>query len=867
MTPGTRVGTYEIVRPIGAGGMGEVYLARDVRLRRDVAVKILPDRYRFDKERLARFEREAQLLAALNHPNIATIHGVEATAGTQALVMEFVDGETLDDRLSLGRLPMATVVPIARQLVEALDTAHEQGIVHRDLKPANIKVRPDGMIKVLDFGLAKALDIDSAAVAVDVTTLTVADRGIVGTPAYMSPEQARGSTVDRRTDIWAFGCVLYEMITGRRAFDGATASDAIAAVLTREPDWAALPQDVPPGVRRLLQRCLDKDTKYRLRDIADAREHLHGESHASTDAAIASTTVRGRRARLAWIAGAVALIVALGIPAAVHLHEAPPPELRLQIATPPTSLPLHFALSPDGRYIVFVADGSSSDAAQRLYLRALDNIVAQPMAGTDGARHPFWSPDSRSIGFFAAEKLYRIDISGGPPQPLAAAALPQGGAWNADGTILFAPNTVSALLQVPASGGAPVAATQLDSPRQKSHRFPSFLPNGRQFLFHAEGEPDVSGIYLGSLDGTPWKRLTAANSAAAYLPSDHVVFVQEGALVARRLDVSRGELTGDPVTLAASIGSDVNAPVGFSASRTGIVAHRAGGASPMRTSWFDRTGEVLGQLAGLNAPELSPDGRHVAGDRTIDGNRDVWIVELVRGASTRFTTHQAVDGFPVWSPDGSRIAFHSQRNGTFDVWIKQASGAVGTEEVLVATPDHEWPLDWSRDGRFLLYHRSDRNYASSNLWVLPMTGSNRDPILVANTPFEERLGQFSPDGRWIAYETNESGRREIVVQAFPESGAPVHISTSGGVAPRWSVDGKEIYFVAPDGKLMAVPVAVNGSTFWPGNPSELFFAGLPAQVFKAQYAITRDGRFLVNGLMEEGSASPISLILNWKPEP
>jgi Tol biopolymer transport system component len=335
--------------------------------------------------------------------------------------------------------------------------------------------------------------------------------------------------------------------------------------------------------------------------------------------------------------------------------------------------------------------------------------------------------------------------------------------------------------------------------------------------------------------------------------------------VAQRLDISRGELTGDPAALAASIGAGESAPVGFSVSRTGAVAYRAGGGSPLRTSWFDRTGNVLGQLAGLNAPEVSPDGRYVAGDRTLDGNRDVWLLDLVRGASTRFTTHQAVDGLPVWSADGSRIAFHSQRNGNFDVWIKRLDGMVGSEELLVGTPDNEWPLDWSRDGRFLLYHRTDQNYASSDLWVLPMTGSNREAIVVANTPFEERLGQFSPDGRWMAYETNESGRREIVVQAFPASSAPVHISTSGGVAPRWSADGKEIYFVAPDGKMMAVPVAVKGSEFSAGNPSALFFAGLPAQAFKVQYAITPDGRFLVNGLMDEGSASPITLILNWKP--
>jgi Tol biopolymer transport system component len=324
-------------------------------------------------------------------------------------------------------------------------------------------------------------------------------------------------------------------------------------------------------------------------------------------------------------------------------------------------------------------------------------------------------------------------------------------------------------------------------------------------------------------------------------------------------------LSGDPITLATSTGSDVSDPLGFSAAATGTVAYRVGHGAPVQTSWFDRTGKVFGQLATWNAPELSPDGRYVAGDRTIDGNRDVWLLELARGASTRFTTHQAVDGFPVWSPDGSRIAFHSQRNGSFDVWMKRLNGAAGTEELLVGTPDNEWPLDWSRDGRFLLYHRSDQDYAGSDLWALPMTGNTRDPIVVANTPFEERLGQFSPDGRWIVYQTNESGRREIVVQAFPEASAPVHISTRGGVAPRWSADGTEIYFVGLDGRMMAVPVAVKGTVFSVGDPATLFFAGLMAQVFKAQYAVTRDGQFLINRLMDEGSASPITLIVNWKP--
>jgi len=865
LAPGTRLGPFEVVKPIGAGGMGEVFLARDVRLKRDVALKILPDRYRFDPERLARFEREAQLLASLNHANIATLHGLETSGDVQALVMEFVDGETLAERLVGGRLPVTTALLIAQQLVDALDTAHERGIVHRDLKPANIKVREDGTVKVLDFGLAKALAGASAAI-VDLPTLTAAERTIVGTPAYMSPEQARGGMVDRRTDIWAFGCVVFEMLTGTRAFDGATSSDAIAAVLTREPDWAALPADSPPTIDRLLRRCLEKDIKHRLRDIADAREHLLDGSQAATEPLVTSGTARRRypaMARVAWISGIVVLIVALGIPAIVHFREGPPPELRLQIATPPTTVPLDFALSPDGRHIVFVASGPSSNSTERLYLRPLGSTIAQPLAGTDGARKPFWSPDSRSIAYFALEKLFRIDIDGGPPQQLADAALAQGGAWNVDGTIVFSPNTVSALSRVPASGGEVTTATHLDAPHHKNHRFPSFLPDGRQFLFHVEGEQDVSGVYLGSLDGAAPKRLTATNSAAAFLPPNRMVYVQDGALVARRLDASRGELIGDLVTVVAAMGSGIRGPVGFSTSGAGVVAYRAGSGSVIRTTWFDRSGKMSEPLAFMNAPELSPDGRYLAGDRTIDGNRDAWIVDLVRGASTRFTTHPAVDGFPVWSPDGSRLAFHSQRNGSFDVWIKPFSRGLESEELLVATPKNEWPLDWSRDGRFLLYHTSDENYASWDLWVLPLTGSSREPLAVATTPFEERLGQFSPDGRWIAYETNESGRREIVVQSFPAPSVRVQISTNGGVAPRWRSDGREIYFVAPDGKMMAVPVAMKDSTVIPGNPVALFVTGLPAQTFKASYAAARDGRFLVNSASDVGSTSPITLVVNW----
>ena len=676
----------------------------------------------------------------------------------------------------------------------------------------------------------------------------------------MAPEQAKGRPVDRRADIFAFGCLLYEMLTGRPAFEGESVADILSRVLQRDPDWTRVPAEVPPSIRRLMRLCLEKDPKKRRQAAGDVRIDLE-QALAEPEAAAVTVRDRGSRlTRLAWIAGALALTAALAIPAAIHVREAPPPELRLEIVTPPTLAPLHFALSPDGRSIVFVAS-ESSDAAQRLYLRALDKTDAQPLAGTEGARFPFWSPDGRSIGFFASEKLFRIDLAGGPPLELALAANPQGGAWGADGTILFVPNTVSPLLGVPASGGEPKAVTELDAPRRLGHRLPSFLPGGRQFLFYAQGEPDGSGIYLGSLDEPGSRRLTRADSSGVFLAPDLVVFVQQGALVARRLDAARGELTGDPVTLAASVGSDFFLG-GFSTSPTGVLAYRAGSRAQRRLTWFDRTGRVLEQAGDGNGPELSPDERRVAFDRIVEEDRDVWITDLVRGGETRFTTNPAIDGYPVWSPDGARLVFLSTRNGTFDLWTKPSSGT-GEEQLLFGTPDSEWPLSWSRDGRFLLYQQSDLK-EMWDLWALPMTGSAREPIVVANTPFTERLGVFSPDGRWVAYETNESGRPEVVVQEFPTASGRFHVSTGGGGAPRWRADGREMYFVAPDGKMMAVPVTTT-STFEAGKPVPLFTLQVGIQAFKAQYTVSRNGRFLVNSVTpDEAIASPITLILNWK---
>lgn len=874
---GRQLAHYAITAHLGSGGMGDVYQATDTKLGRSVALKFIPEAFAHDVESSTRFRREAKALASLNHPHIAAIHGLEEAEGRNFLVMEFVPGQTLAERISRRPLVLDDALNIARQIAEALEAAHEKGIVHRDLKPANVKITPDGKVKVLDFGLAKpGVDVTEepgrASVGNTATKLATAthEGTILGTPAYMAPEQARGLQVDRRADIFAFGCVLFEMLSGRRAFEGESGTEVISRVLQREPDWTRLPSNVPPSIHRLLRLCLEKDPKRRRQASGDVRIDLEQALVETAAMAPVDSPPASRLSRLLWITAGALLITALAIPAIRHLREESPPEMRLEIVTPPALDPLDFALSPNGRYIVFAAS-VSSDAPQRLYVRALKG-EAKPLTGTETGRLPFWSADSKSVGFFAAGKLYRIDITGGPPQELASAGVPMGGTWNADGTILFTPNTVSPVFRVPATGGKAVAATQLESPRQNNHRAPSFLPNGRQFLFYVPGITDVSGIFLGSIDekAGPPKRLTAAASPGAYLPPDRIIYLQDGTLVSRKLDTARGELTGDPVTLAGSANSN-DAITGFSVSTIGTVAYRTGRPSPAHLTWFDLAGkgEILEGSEGYNGPDLSFDEQFLVFDRTNtkDSNRDVWVRDLSHGGETHFTFDPKIDGYPIWSrPDRTHIAFESNRMGSFDLWIKAANGAAGTEQFLYGTPDYnEWPLDWSNDGQYLLFCRTNTYYVSSDLFALPMTGENRTPIAIASTPFEERLGDFSPDGHWVVYETDESGRSEIVAQAFPKPNGTVHVSTGGGSAPRWSTDGKEIYFIAPDGKMMAVPIATAGSTITREKPVALF----PTQIqnlllYKHQYAVAKGGRFAVINRQAE-PASPIMLILNWKP--
>jgi eukaryotic-like serine/threonine-protein kinase len=869
LAAGTRLGPYEILSAIGAGGMGEVYRARDPKLNRDVAIKVLPDLFAADPERLARFEREAQVLASLNHPNIAHVYGVEH----RALVMELVEGEDLSQRLARGAMPMDEVFPIAKQIADALEAAHEQGIVHRDLKPANIKVRPDGTVKVLDFGLAKAMEpTRSAGDLVNSPTLTAraTQQGlIVGTAAYMPPEQARGKTVDKRADIWAFGCVLYEMLGGRQTFGGDTITDVLAAVVRQDPDWSTLPADTPSSVRRLLQRCLQKDPTRRLRDIGDVRWELEDRDAPPHSVAPAAAIDRGRE-RLAWIVAILAALAGIaGVAAVIMLRPVPsdPPEVRLAFNTPLTSDPLSIAISPDGRDLVF---SSFSGGQPRLALRSLSVDATQGLNGTEGGTFPFWSPDGRSIGFFADGALKRVDRNG-TVLTLARAPGTRGAAWGADDTMVFSPTSAGPLLRVSASGGAQEPATRLLD-GQQSHRFPHFLADRRHFVFYAQAADTAKrGIYLTQLGSLEATRLFDSDVSAVVAGGDTLLFVRQGTLLAQRLDASAARLTGEPAPVATDIAVDsaINVPAVAAAGNTIIL--RQGGAIGQRDLiWYDRSGQVRAKVGETDTtyprvPELSPDDRRIAVYRSVNGNTDVWLIDAARGGRTRFTFDAAADVFPLWSPDGLRILFASNRRGVFDLYIKPASGT-GAEQVVLESSANKIPNHWSPDGRFVVYRATtEKGY---DLWALPMAG-DRTPIPLATTPFEERDAQVSPDSRWLAYQSTESGRFEIYVQAFPAAASKWQISQIGGAQPRWSADGKQLYYVALDGRLHVVNLAATSDgAIDVGADVPLFtprLAGGPLPGSDKQtYAVARDGRLLIIVRPEGDQPSPLSVVLNWK---
>jgi serine/threonine protein kinase len=849
--------------------MGEVYRAHDTKLNRDVALKVLPPEFAGNPERMGRFKREAQLLASLNHTSIAAIYGLEECNGVSALIMELAEGATLADRISHGPIALDEALSIAWQIAEALEAAHERGIIHRDLKPANVKVTPEGIVKVLDFGLAKALEgeakeTDGSSNSPTLTATATEAGVILGTAAYMSPEQARGSPLDKRCDIWSFGVVLFEMLSGKKLFAGKTIADTLAAVLRAETDWNILPGDTPASIRTLLRRCLTKEPKQRLQAIGEARiaiaEYLADPKGASVPETVAVADRHKLRESVGWSIAIVFILATLTL-GVLYFRQVPAeaPETRLEVVTPPTSEPSSLAISPDGSHLTFVA---STGGQPRLWLRPLGVVASQPLPGTEGATYPFWSADSKSIGFFAGDKLKRIDIAGGSPQVLASAPFGLGGAWNGDGVIVFAPSPWSPLYRVPASGGDPIAITRLDSTRRMACVFPQFLPDGRHLLFLGWGTEQ--GIYLASLDSAETRRLIAGDAPATYAAPGYLLFTRQGTLFAQRFDAKRGQLTGDPVSVADDV-------LGFSVSKTGMLAYRtAGGANHHQLAWFDRAGKEAGTIGAPDAndllnPELSPDGRRVAVWRTVQGNEDLWLIDTERGVPRRFTFDPASDGYPIWSPDGSRIAFGSDRKGAIWNLYQKASSSAGGDELLLESSLAKFPRDWSMDGRFLLFVQVDPR-TLGDLWVLPLFGE-RKPFPFVNTSFQESHGQFSPDCRWVAYISNESGRFEVYVQPFPGPGGEWQVSTGGGIEPRWRRDGKELFYIAPDSKLMAVPIQGAGQTLEAGAPVALFqtrIVGGSQNLQGQQYAVAPDGqRFLINTAVDEATASPITIVTNW----
>jgi Tol biopolymer transport system component len=870
LTPGTRLGAYDITAQIGEGGMGQVFRATDTTLKRQVAIKTLPPSLAGDADRLARFQREAEVLASLNHPNIGAIYGFENEGGVHALVLELVEGQTLAEKLDgqgAKGIRLNDALAIARQIADALDAAHERGIVHRDLKPANIALTPDGVVKVLDFGLAKpaagAAGLDQFTNSPTLMAPTV-DGVLLGTAPYMSPEQARGKVVDKRTDIWAFGCVLYEMLAGRRAFNGGTSSDVIASILEREPDFSVLPASTPPHIVRLLARALRKDPRTRLRDIGDAREELDVRS----DAAPAGHSASRFREHLAW----AALVLAASAAAVLvgNSMRKPPAhtEVMFDASFPPGVAPTftQLAISPDGR---FLAAAPTFEGRTPIWLRPIDSTAGRMLPGTEGAIFPFWSPDGKSIGFFAERKLKRIELDGEAVSIVTDVQVARGGMWQPDGTILFAPNAVGPLFRVPASGGTAVTATHLE-PGQNDHRAPFLLPDGRHFLYYSRGTPQVRGVYVARLDGSESRRLADADAAAVYAASGQLLFVRQGDLFAQPFDADRLTLGGAAFRVAGPVAvMPAISLASLAASPSGAIAYAANGVQSAQFVWFDRTGtqiEAIGQpeRMAMAMPSLSPDERRIAFSRVVGSNWDIWLMDM-RGAMSRLTSDPALDFNPIWSPDGRQVFFQSARGQGPDLYVRSVADGTPEERLLKTRADQpRAPSDVSADGRVLLYTGSTGT--TSEIWSLPLVG-DRTPHSFVKSNFNARDGQFSPDGKWVAYQSDESGRNEIYIQPFHGPGERIQVSAAGGTQVRWGRRSAELFYVAADRRLNAVPVSIpaNGAAAL-GAPKPLFQISTFGAQLGLQYAVSADGqRFLVNN--QSVDPPSITMILNWKGKP
>jgi serine/threonine protein kinase len=878
LSVGTRLGPYEILFLIGAGGMGEVYRARDPRIGREVAIKILPETFSKNEERLRRFEQEARTAGVLNHPNILAVYDVGTENGAPYIVSELLEGETLRHKLRNGPLSTRKTIEYALQIARGLAAAHEKGITHRDLKPDNLFATRDGRIKILDFGLAKLTETISTPQD-DSTFPTKSNPYVVlGTVGYMSPEQVRGLPVDSRSDIFSFGSTLYEMFTGKRAFSGATPADTASAILQKDPpDLTQANSEVLPAAERIVRHCLEKDAEHRFqsaKDVAFALEGLSGVS--DTDVIrIAMPRDSGRSALRKRLWMIVAIVSALfGITALLLSKRSPAMNaqerlLQLSITAPAgTILSGWPVISPDGRKIIFTA----TDAGGRdyLWLRALDSPDSRQLPGTEDAHHPFWSPDGKWIGFFAPGKMKKLQMPDGPVQILCDVSDPRGGTWSQDGTILFAPNAGQGFYTIPSTGGIPVVTTQLDHSRgESSHRWPIFLPNGRDYLFYIFHGTDLrsDGIYLGSLGSNTKKLIVPAGTGATYALPGYLLFQDETILMAQPFDLKQNRLSGMPIGLTNQLVADIGyaGTYGFSAVSDMIACVR--GDLNSRLTVIDRTGKKIREFGDPRlyiSATLSLDGKKVVSSvqagLAAAAPADLWIIDSQSGNSSRFTFGTG-NVQPVWSPDGTKIIYSAFHTGTYNLYMKNASG--GEEQVVLKTENWAFPDDWSNDNRFLLFDEIDTK-TNYDLWILPLSGS-KAPYPLLNSPALESQGRFSPDGKYVSYTSDETGRPEVYVQRFPDAASGKWQISSGGAAmASWSKDGKELFYLTLDKKFMVVDVKAG----FQSASSQVLFSNVPFSVVPSQtiqYVVNSDSQsFIIIKQEADRSTASITVISNWQ---
>jgi len=876
LSTGTRLGPYEILAPIGAGGMGEVYKARDTRLERTVAVKVLPQHLSSSPEVRQRFEREAKTISQFSHSHICALYDVGREGETEYLVMEFLEGETLADRLARGPIPIDQTLRIGVEILAALDAAHRSGIVHRDLKPGNVMLTKSG-VKLLDFGLAKlaAAPVSGVSQATSLPTALqesqpLTTRGtILGTFQYMAPEQLEGGEAEPRSDIFAFGCVLYEMLTGQKAFSGKSQASLIGSIMNSDPaPISSIQPMIPASLDRIVKGCLAKEPEHRWSTAHDVMLQLQWIAEGGSLAGVPAPVVarRKNREKLAWGLFAAALLAAAALAVGfVRRAPKPAPLVRFDVVPPPEVATMDVPrISPDGRFLAF--DATDMEGKARIWVRALNSLTAQPLAGTDVGVRPFWSPDSRYVGFIADGVMKKVDVTGGPPTKICDAPGGSDGTWSPAGVILWDGSGNDPLYRVSAAGGTRSVAVALDAAKKEtSVGWPQFLPDGKHFIYLVTGEkPEDSAYWIGSIDSKDKKMLAPAQTLVQYAPPGQLLFVRDRTLVAQPFDASALKITGEAVPLAEKIGTDNVGLARFSVSGNGVLAYRTGETGG-RLLWRDRSGkelDTLGDPGDYANPTLSPSGDRLAFNLTDprSGKGDIWIRDLARGVNSRFTLGAGNNVRPVWSPDASAIVFASDRGGAFDLYEKSAKGA-GEEKLLLHSDDPKSPASWTKDGKYVAY--SSRNAKTQfDLWALPTSGDKK-PMPIAVSPFSEQSAMFSPDGRYVAYVSNESGRDEIYVQTFPEPGGKWQVSNEGGNDPSWREDGKEIYYRSPDQKLMAVEIH-GGADFQAGVPQALFPIRIRVGNPRNKYTPYPDGqRFMIAAPLGRDAMSPTTIVLNW----